>query len=166
MSRKRGVLLGIEGFEQRRSGIAAEVAADLVDFVEHENRIFGFGAANALDDLSGQRADVGAAMAADFGFIVNAAEREPHELAAEGARDRLAERSLAHAGRSDEAQDRAFHVRLQATDGEIVEDAILDLLEVVVIGIQNFFGFGDLDLLTGSLGPGQHGEPLDVVARE
>ena len=81
------VLLGIERFEQSRSGIAAEVAADLVDFVEHENRIFGFGAANALDDLSGQCADVGAAMAANFGFIVHAAQREPHELAAQSARD-------------------------------------------------------------------------------
>ena len=105
-------------------------------------------------------------MAANFGFVVHAAEREPHELAAQSARDGFAERSLAHAGRSDKAQDRAFHVRLQAADGEIVEDAILDLLEVVVIGIQNFFGLDDFDFLAGSLVPGQHGQPLDVVARE
>ena len=54
-----------------------------------------------------QRADVGAAMAADLGLVAHAAERDAHELAAERARDRAAERGLAGAGRADEAQDRA-----------------------------------------------------------
>ena len=104
-----GVLLRIERFEQRRAGIAAEIASDLVDFVQHEDRIFRLRAADALDDLSGQSADVGAAMAADFRFIVHAAERDADELAAQGARDRLAERSLADSWRSDEAEDRTLH---------------------------------------------------------
>ena len=46
----------------------------LVDFVEHEDRIFGFRPANALNDLSRQRTDVGATMTANFGFIMHAAE--------------------------------------------------------------------------------------------
>ncbi len=69
------VLLRIERFQQRRSGVAAEVAADLVDFVEHENRIFGFRTANSLDNLSRQRPDVSAAMAANFRLIVHTAQR-------------------------------------------------------------------------------------------
>ena len=35
-----------------------------------------------------------------------------------------------------------------------------------MVGIQNFLGLGDLDLSAGSLRPGQHREPLDVVARQ
>ena len=54
----------------------------------------------------GQRADVGAAVAADLGLVADAAEREAHELAVERARDRAAERGLADAGRADEAEDR------------------------------------------------------------
>ena len=42
---------------------------------------------HALDDLAGQRADVGAAVAADRGLVVHAAERDAEELAAERARD-------------------------------------------------------------------------------
>ena len=45
-------------------------------------------------------------MAADFGLIVYAAERDAHEVAARGVRDRLAERGLADARRTDQAQDR------------------------------------------------------------
>ena len=35
-----------------------------------------------------------------------------------------------------------------------------------MIGVQNFFGFGDLDLDAGCFSPRQYGQPLDVVARE
>src|SRR5712691_917813 len=76
-----GILLGIQSLEQRRGGIAAEVAPDLIDFVEHENWILGFGATNALDNLPGQRPDVSAAVAANFGFVMYATERDPDELA-------------------------------------------------------------------------------------
>jgi hypothetical protein len=90
--------------------------------------IVGLRAPNALNDLPRQRADVSAPMAANFRFVVHAAEREPHELASQRARDRFAQRSLAHARRSDEAQDRALHVRLQTPHREVVENAVFHLL--------------------------------------
>ncbi len=166
MSRKRRILLRIERFEQSRSRIAAEIAPDFVDFVEHENRIFGLRAANALNNLSRQCADVSAAMAANFGFIMHAAQRQPHKLASQRPRNRFAQRSLAHARRSDEAQDRTFHIRLQPPHGKIVENAVFNFFQIVVIGIQNFFGLRNLNFLPGSFGPRQHGQPLHVVARE
>ena len=46
-------------------------------------------------------------MAADLGLVAHAAQPHVHELAAQGARDRLAEPGLADAGRSDQAQDRS-----------------------------------------------------------
>jgi hypothetical protein len=49
------VLLRIERFQQRRRRIAAEVAPHLVNFVEHEHRIFRLRAPNALNDLPRQR---------------------------------------------------------------------------------------------------------------
>ena len=69
-------------------------------------------------DRARHRADVGAAMAADLGFVAHAADREPHELAAHRARDRLSERRLADAGRSDEAQDRSGQLLLELADGQ------------------------------------------------
>ena len=108
---ERVVLFRIEHFEQRRRRIAAEVGAELVDLVEDEHRVLRLGAAQALDDLPGQRADVGAAMAADLRLVAHAAERDAHELAAERLRDRARERGLADARRADEAQDRPLHRR-------------------------------------------------------
>src|SRR5438093_2633554 len=59
------ILLWIERFQQRRRGVTAKIAPDFVDFIEHENWIFGFRAANSLDDLPRQRADIGAPMTAN-----------------------------------------------------------------------------------------------------
>ena len=82
-------------------------APSLVDLVEHHHGVARSGLAQRLDDAARQRADVGAAVAADLGLVAHAAERDAHELAPERAGDALAERSLADAGRADEAQDRA-----------------------------------------------------------
>src|SRR5207244_4163435 len=111
--------------------------------------IFSLGAANALDDLSGQCSDVSAAMAADFGLVMNAAKRDADKLAPESAGDRTAERSLAHAWRSDETEDWTFHRRLQTSNGKVVKNAIFYFLQIVVIGVENLFGFGNIHFPAG-----------------
>ena len=100
---ERVVLRRVEHLEQRRRRIAAPVGADLVDLVEHDDRVHGAGVAQGAHQPAGQRADVGPAMAADLRLVAHAAERHADELPARGARDRLADRGLAGARRADEA---------------------------------------------------------------
>ena len=76
-------------------------------------------------------------MAADLGLVVDAAEAHAHELAAHGPRDALAERRLAHAWRADERQDGAADLVRQGAHGEVLEDALLDLLEAVVVLVED-----------------------------
>ena len=102
------VLLGIEHLQQRRAGISVDAGAELVDLVQHHDAIARAGLADRLDDVAGQRADIGAPVAADLRFVMHAAQADTHEFPAHGAGDRLAERGLADAGRPDEAQDRRF----------------------------------------------------------
>jgi hypothetical protein len=60
----------------------------------------------ALHDLARHRADIGAPVAADLGFVAHAAERHAHELATRRLGDRLAKRGLADAGGPTRQQDR------------------------------------------------------------
>ena len=83
------------------------------------------------------RADVGAAVAANLRLVAHAAERDAHELAVHRARDRLAQRRLAHAGRTDEAENRSLHVALELPDRQVLDDAFFDLVEVVVILVEH-----------------------------
>jgi hypothetical protein len=52
---KGAVLFGVQHFEERRRGVAAEVRSELVDLVEDEDRILRLRAPDALQDLAGQR---------------------------------------------------------------------------------------------------------------
>jgi len=53
MIRKRKILLRIEDLKQRGRGITPEIAAELVDFIEHEDGVVGLGPADALDNAAG-----------------------------------------------------------------------------------------------------------------
>src|SRR3954452_10430797 len=78
------------------------------------------------------------------------------------ARDRASERRLADAGRSDEAQDAAGRVGLQAADGEELEDAVLDLLDVVVVVVEHLARVLEVEVVFSRRLPRQRRDPLEV----
>ncbi len=158
------VLLGVEHFEQRRTRIAAEVVAELVDLVEQHHRVVRTGGFEALQDAAGQRPDVGAAVALDLGLVAHAAEREAIEPAPHRARDAAAEARLADTGRTGEAEDRTGVAGLELAHGEELEDAVLDLVEPVVVVGEHARGAREVGVVGRGDAPRQRYEPVEVVA--
>jgi hypothetical protein len=110
------ILLGIEHFEQCRLRVPAKIRAHFVDLVDHHDGVARPGVANRANDGARHRADVRAPMAANFGFVANAAHRKTNELPPHRPSDRLTQRRLSDAGRSDEAQDRPGQLLLELSD--------------------------------------------------
>ena len=158
------VLLGIEHLEQGRRGIAPEVGPDLVDLVHHEDGVVGPGAPDALDDPTRHGPDVGAAVSSDLGLVADSAQRHPDELPSQGAGDAPAEGRLAHAGRTDEAEDGPLDLLGEGADGQVLEDALLDLHQPVVVFIQDLLGFPQVEIIHRALVPGDREHPVEVVA--
>ena len=160
---ERVVLRRVEDLEQRRGRVAPVVGPDLVDLVEHDDRVHGPGLAQGPHQPARLGPDVGAAVAADLGLVAHAAQRHADELAPEGVGHRLAERRLADTGRADEGQDRSraapVHRRqaalgLQLAHGEVLEDALLHVLEPVVVGVEDARRLGDVEAVLGLDAPG------------
>jgi hypothetical protein len=105
-------------------------------------------------------------MPADLRLVPHAAEGHSHELPAERARDRLAERGLAHAGRSDEAEDRSLQFSRELEHGDVLDDPLLDLLQAVVVLVENALHFLDVDIVVGRDAPGERDQPVDVVPHD
>ena len=101
------VLLRVEHFQKGGRGVAAEVHAHLVHLVEAEHRVVDPGLFQRLDDLAGQRADVGAPVPPNLGLVAHPAQRQANVPATGGAGDGFGQRRLADAGRPDKAQDRS-----------------------------------------------------------
>ncbi len=140
------VLGGVEDLEQRRGGVTPVVGAELVDLVEHDDRVHGAGLAEGADQPTGLGAHVGAAMATDLGLVPDATEGDPDERAPEGAGHRLAERGLAHSRGTDQGQDGARAASadrgqapfgLQLADGQVLEDAILHVAQPFVVLVED-----------------------------
>ena len=105
--------------------------------------------------VPGHRADVGAPVAADLGLVAHAADRHAHELAPERARDRLAERGLADAGRPDEAEDLARDLVAELRDREVLDDPLLDLVEVEVVVVEHLARVVEVEVVLGERAPRQ-----------
>src|SRR5277367_4276051 len=163
---ERRILFRVEYFHQRRRRIPAEITAELVHLVEHQDGVHRLRTANALNDLTRQSADVGPPVPANFCFVMHSAQRNTHEFAAQRASDGFSKRCLADARRPDEAQDRSLHARLQFLHSQVIQNAFLDLHQVVVILIQNRLRVGNVDVLgPGSFVPGQRSHPFQIRAR-
>ena len=82
------------------------------------------------------------------------------------ARDRLAQGRFPHARGPDEAEDRPLHLVLQLAHGEVLQDPLLDLLEVVVVLVEDLLRLGDADVVLRLLLPGKLHHPVQVGAHD
>ncbi len=152
---KRFVLLGIQDLQQRRRGIAAEIAAQLIDLIEHQHGIVHPGAADTLNNPAGHRSDVSAAMPPQFRFVMHPAQAEALEFPAHGAGDRLSQRCLADSGRADEAQYRGLGAGVQFQHPEMFENPFFDIFQSVVILREDLARARDVDSRLAGFGPGK-----------
>ena len=124
----------------------------------------------------GQRTDVRAPVTADLRLVPHAAERDPHELASGGARDRLAERRLADARRTDQREDQATAapsglvrvvepaVGAQLAHRQVLHDAVLHVAQTGVVRVEDAARLGDVHPLLGALTPRQLEDRVDPRA--
>ena len=108
-------------------------------------------------------------MAADLGLVADTTEGNTNKLAAHGSCNRLTEAGLADPGRTDEGDDRpvpaggSFAVGIDASveaalvaklaRGEELDDAILHIVEAVVISVEHRLRVVEIDVVVTALAP-------------
>ena len=86
------------------------------------------------------------------------------KLPPERPRDAAAEGGLADTGRAEQAENRPLFVLLELADGEVFEDALLDLFEAVVILVEDLAHRGNLEVVRRLEVPGNVQDPVEVRA--
>ncbi len=105
-------------------------------------------------------------MPADLRLVAHSAQRQAYELPPRRLGDRHPQRRLAHARGPDEAQDRALGIFHQLPHREKFEDALLDLLQPVVVLVQDLLRILDGADLLRFLLPRHRQQPVEVIARD
>ena len=157
------VLLGVQGFQQRRGRVALIALPHLVDLVEHDHRVHHLDVFQGLHQLARLRADVSAAMTLDLGLVAHAADAESVEGSAQRFGDGLADAGLAHARWADQQHDRAADLALPGAHGEELEDAFFDVVQAGMVLIQHLARVLEVKLVGAVDTPGQGRRPIQVV---
>jgi hypothetical protein len=102
-------------------------------------------------------------MTADLGFITHPAEAQAYELPAQRVSDGLAEAGLANAGRPEETEDGAVAGGVEFPYRKILDEAPLDLFQVVMVAIEDLLGVVEIELVFREFAPRQFSQGFDVV---
>ena len=157
------VLLRIQDLQQRRGGVSPKIHRHLVDFVEQIEGVADTRLRQVLDDLPRKRPNVRAPVATDLRLVPHAPQRHAHELAIGGARDRASDGRLAHPRWPDQAEDRPLELLDALLHRQVLENALLHLLQSVVVLVQHRLGRAEVEADLAPLLPGHVHEPIDVV---
>ena len=103
-------------------------------------------------------------MALDLSLVADAPHREAVEFAPQGLGDGVADGGLAHTGRAYQQDDGTCDLSLHDAEGEELQDALLDVLQAVVILVQGLVGELQVELVLRMDAPGQQGDPVQIVA--
>jgi hypothetical protein len=106
----------------------------------------------------------GSAMAANLRFVAHPAQRHADELAAHRAGDRSAERRLADTRRPHQAENGSVEPLDERQHADVVEHALLHLVETVVVLVEDAPRVGDVEHVVRSLAPRQRRDPVQVRA--
>ena len=158
------VLLRVQHLQQCRSRIPLKVRADLIDFVEQEDRIILARVFDRGNDSSRNRANVGSSVSADLCFIAHAAQRHADKLSARRASDGFRDRGLADTRRSYQTNNRTFDRLIEVHNGQIFENTLLDLFKSIVILVENAFRLFEVSIGLGGFVPRQFQNCLHVIA--
>ena len=159
-----GVLLSVQHLQQGRGRVTPVVIAQLVDLVQQEQGVAAPRLADGVDDTARHGPHIGLAVAPDLRLVADAAQRDAGQLTIHGPGHGHGNGGLSHTGRAHQADHLPLQLRGQLLDGQELQDALLHLLQPIVVLVQHLAGSLHADPLPGLFAPGQLQAYIQIVA--
>ena len=118
------VLLGVKHFQQRRGGVTLERLTQLINFIQHDDRVFYLNLFERLNELTGHCAYIGASMAFDFSLIPHTAHRETIKLTSQRFGNRAANGGFTHPWRANQQHNRAAYIAFKGALGKELDNPL------------------------------------------
>ena len=104
-------------------------------------------------------------MTLDLGNIGQTSNRESIELSIQSPCDRFPDTGLSDTWRSDHTDDLSLDSASKFTDGQELQDSVLDILETIMILIEDLDSMSDVKVLSRVNSPRDLGQPIEVIPR-
>ena len=103
-------------------------------------------------------------MSANFRLIPDSAQRDTDKLTAKCAGDGATQGGFPHSRRPDQTQDGSFQLPYHFLDGQVLQHPFFRLFQAVMILIQNFFRFFQVQVIFGLFQPWKLQQPFNICA--
>ena len=165
MIQERLVLFGVQHLQQSTRRIPIIPLPNLIHLINQHKRVLRSHPLQSLNNLTRQRTHIRPPMSLNLSNVRQPTHGKPKELTIERASDGFSDGGFAYAWGTDETKDFAFDGSAEFTDGEEFEDAVFDLGEAVVVGVEDRPSVCEVVVFWGMSSPREGGDPVEVVAR-
>ena len=141
------VLFRVQGFQQSGCGVAPEISCQFIDLVQQHQRVGTLGRDHGRNDLTRHRANIGAAMTTDLGFIPHTTQAQAHIFAPKALGDGTSDTGLTHTRRACQTDDLCLDVRRQFAHSQDLQNTVLDLFQTIVVPVQDLLRPGNVQII-------------------
>ena len=111
---------------------------------------------------AGQRTRLHGLLAANGPWASGPAESQTHELSSRRISDRFTKRSFANAGCTDKTKDSSLRIFYKLTNGKEFENALFYFFETVVIFVEYFLRFVEVEFFLARFSPRQFEDVFEI----
>ena len=158
------VLFAVQDLQESRGRISLVVTADLINLIQKHQRIGYTCLTQSVYQTSRHGPNVGLSVAADFRFIMDAAQADAHILFIQGSGYRAGNRRFSRSRRSHQADDRAVALLCQNADRKILQHPLFHLLETIMVLLQDLLCMPDIVVVLRYFIPRKLQQGLDIGA--
>ena len=158
------ILLRIERFKECRSGITAKIGAYFIDFIQKKQGVFCFCMNDGFNETPRHGTDIGPAVSADLGFIMDPSQRNTGEFSVQCTGNGTGKAGFTDTGRSHKANDRRLCFRSKDPDSKILKDTFFNFCKAVMVFIQKFCRSFQIKKVFAFFFPRQGKYPFQIVS--
>ena len=161
----RFILLRIQHFQQRGTGVAAIIAAHFVHFVQQQQRISGTCLGHGCDNSAGHCPNIGFSVTADIRLVPNTPQCNTRHFSVQALGNGIGNRCLANTRRANQTNDLGGHLGSHSANSQCFQNTLLYFFQTKMFLLQNFGRFLDIYRFPGGLIPGEIQNGIQIIAQ-
>ena len=160
------VLLSVQDFQKRRTGVTPVVGAHFIDFVQKQHRVGGSGLGHSGHDPPGHGTDIGLPMAPDVRLVMDTAQGNTNHFPVHAPGNGIRNGGFAHTGRAHQAQDLVLAFRGHFLDSHGLQNPLFHLFHAKMVFVKDFSCGSYIDPVFGFYIPGKVQHRIQIIAQD
>ena len=138
----------------------------LIYFIKEKQGIVEFCFPQRLDNFPRHGTNISPAMPSDFGFITYSSQTYACKFSSQSFCNRTRQGCLSNTRRSHQTNNWTFHFAYLLSYSKIFYNTFFYFFQTVVLSIQDFFSFFQVEIIFRFFCPGHAEKPVNIISND